>query len=103
MTGDLALPLPTPVPNAAAGGVGPGGSAGTGPRTVRVLSVIVGEADQWFADARRQSRWSAYGKRPDRSRGSVADQCRQAALTAMHLGVPVGVVVRVREETADAS
>mgnify|MGYP001601648834 CR=1 FL=1 len=88
--------VPTPAP------VGvdlPAAPAGAGSR-IRVISVVVAEADQWFSEARRQSRWGSYSKRPDRSVGTEADRCRQAAITARHLGLPVGVIVRVREEVA---
>ncbi len=96
---DYAARVPIPAPAPADVDL-PTASVGAGSKPARIISVVVGTADQWFADARSQSRWGSYSKRPDRSVGTVADRCRQAAITARHLGLPVGVVVRVRDEVA---
>lgn len=66
-------------------------------RTIRVISVHVQTARWWRSDATKISRGYHNGKRPDLAGGEAA-RCRRAAATAELLGVPVGIVTRVREE-----
>jgi len=66
----------------------------------RIISAFVQSAPAWLRDANRLSRHGYSGKRPDLSQDSEAEACRQASLTARHLGLPVGVVTTVREEAS---
>lgn len=59
---------------------------------MKITRAVVHDAPRWQADAKRLSRHGYMGKRPDLAQGSEAEACRQAAATARHLGIPVGVV-----------
>lgn len=66
----------------------------------RIISAFVQSAPGWQSDVRRFGRGYRNGKRPDLTRDSEVEACRQAAETARHLGVLVGVVTTVREAPA---
>lgn len=63
---------------------------------MNVIRAFVQDAHRWQAEAKRLGWGRTDGTRPDRSRGSEAERCRQAAATARHLGVPVGIVIEER-------
>ena len=68
-------------------------------RTIRVISAFVQKPRFWRSDVARFSRGYRDGTRPDRH-GGDAERTRRAAATATLLDIPVGVVTRVRTESA---
>lgn len=66
-------------------------------RTVRVISVEVANARDWKHEIRRLN-YRRPGLDPSYLTGTTIERYRQAAATAELLGVPVGIVVGVREE-----